>query len=142
MADNNNNINVDEVVENIKNLNNTADTTGAYDTQDINDNKLMAILAYIGILVLIPLFAAKKSKFARFHTNQGLVFFLANLALGLVYNIVVQILGGIPVISILVVALGYLVSLVLFVVMIIGIVNAVQGRAKELPVIGKIRILK
>ena len=141
MADNNN-INVDEVVENIKNLNNTADTTGAYDTQDINDNKLMAILAYIGILVLIPLFAAKKSKFARFHTNQGLVFFLANLALGLVYNIVVQILGGIPVISILVVALGYLVSLVLFVVMIIGIVNAVQGRAKELPVIGKIRILK
>lgn len=141
MADNNN-INVDEVVENIKNLNNTADTTGAYDTQDINDNKLMAILAYIGILVLIPLFAAKKSKFARFHTNQGLVFFLANLALGLVYNIIVQILGGIPVISILVVALGYLVSLVLFVVMIIGIVNAVQGRAKELPVIGKIRILK
>ena len=142
MADNNNNINVDEVVENIKNLNNTADTTGAYDTQDINDNKLIAILAYIGILVLIPLFAAKKSKFARFHTNQGLVFFLANLALGLVYNIVVQILGGIPIISILVVALGYLVSLVLFVVMIIGIVNAVQGRAKELPVIGKVKILK
>ena len=34
----------------------------------------MAILAYFGILVLIPILAAKDSKFARFHANQGLLF--------------------------------------------------------------------
>ena len=34
------------------------------------------------------------------------------------------------------------VSIAFFVLMIIGIVNAANGRAKELPVIGKYRLLK
>ena len=40
---------------------------------DVQENKVMGILAYLSFLVLIPLFAAKESPFARFHTNQGLV---------------------------------------------------------------------
>ena len=48
----------------IQNLNNTADTTAEFDAQDITSNKAMAILAYFGPLVLIPIFAAKQSKFA------------------------------------------------------------------------------
>ena len=39
---------------------------------DVQNNKVMAVLAYIGLLVLIPIFAAKDSKFARFHSGQGL----------------------------------------------------------------------
>ena len=34
------------------------------------------------------------------------------------------------------------IGLLFFVLMIVGIVNAASGRAKELPVIGKIRIVK
>ena len=37
--------------------------------EDVQNNKVFAILAYIGILVLVPIFAAKESKFARFHAN-------------------------------------------------------------------------
>ena len=62
-----------DVNETIKNLNNTNDFTEEFEQEDIQNNKTMAILAYIGILVLIPIFAAKESKFARFHANQGLV---------------------------------------------------------------------
>ena len=36
-------------------FNNTADTTAEFDSKDIADNKGMAVLAYIGILFLIPL---------------------------------------------------------------------------------------
>ena len=54
----------------LQNLNNTADTTAEFDAQDITSNKAMAILAYFGPLVLIPIFAAKQSKFARYHSNQ------------------------------------------------------------------------
>ena len=43
------------------------------DPQDVQANKVMAILAYFGLLVFVPLFAAKESRFARFHTNQGLI---------------------------------------------------------------------
>ena len=45
-----------KVDEAINRLTNTADTTSDYAVDDINNNRLMAILAYIGILVLVPLF--------------------------------------------------------------------------------------
>ena len=40
-------------------LNNTADATAEYDPNDIQQNKVMAIFAYLSWLVLIPIFAAK-----------------------------------------------------------------------------------
>ena len=43
---------------------------------DAEQNKVFGILAYLGILCLIPLLAAKDSRFARYHANQGLVLFL------------------------------------------------------------------
>ena len=54
-----------DINEKLNELNNTADTTNEFDPQDIQNNKAMAILAYLSWLVLIPLFAAKDSKFAR-----------------------------------------------------------------------------
>ena len=44
----------------------------------MNGNKVMAILSYFGILVLIPIFAAKDDAFARYHANQGLVLLIAS----------------------------------------------------------------
>ncbi|MBQ2783166.1 MAG: zinc-ribbon domain-containing protein, partial [Oscillospiraceae bacterium] len=61
------------------------------DSNDIQSNKVMAILAYFGPLVLIPILAAKGSKFARYHSNQGLVLLLLCIA----YSIVISILSGI-----------------------------------------------
>ena len=119
-------------------LNNTPDTTAEYDQNDIEQNKVMAILAYLGILVLVPLFAAKESKFARFHTNQGLVLAIAEI----VVSIAVNILDGIPLVGIIVSIAGGLIGLVSFILAIIGIINAAQGKAKELPVIGGIKLLK
>ena len=43
-------------------FNNTTDTTAEFDSKDITDNKVMAVLAYIGILFLIPLLAAPNSR--------------------------------------------------------------------------------
>ena len=67
------NNNQESFEEKITSLNNTADTTIEFDNQDIQNNKIMAILSYFGILVLVPILAAKESKFARFHANQGLI---------------------------------------------------------------------
>ncbi len=117
------------------NLNNTTDTTAEFDSGDIADNKVMAILAYIGILFLIPLLAAQNSRFARFHTNQGLILFLAEVVLSAASGI----LGLIPIV-------GWIVSgavgILCLALMIIGIVNAANGKAKELPLIGGFRLIK
>ena len=103
--------------------------------KDAEDNKIMGILAYLGILFLVPYLAAKESPFAKFHANQGCVLFIAEIAL----YVVAFILVFIPYI-------GWLISYVLylgcFVLMILGIVNAVKGEMKELPLIGKFTILK
>lgn len=110
-------------------LNNTADTTAEFDAQDIENNKIMAVLAYI--IFLIPLFAAKDSKFAKFHTNQGLVLFLA--------GIIASVVAVIPVIGWIIAPLA---GIAITVLAVIGIINALNGKAKELPVIGKYKILK
>ncbi len=126
----------------IQNLNNTADTTSEFDAQDIGSNKAMAILAYFGPLVLIPIFAAKGSKFARYHSNQGLVLLLAAIAYGIVYNILSAIILAISWRLYFIVSIIGLVSIVITVLAIIGIINAATGKAKELPLIGKFKILK
>ncbi len=126
----------------IQNFNNTADTTAEFDAQDINSNKAMAILAYFGPLVLIPIFAAKGSKFARYHSNQGLVLLIAAIAYGIVYNILSAIILAISWRLYFVVSIIGLVSIVITVLAIIGIINAATGKAKELPLIGKFKILK
>ena len=115
----------------VANLNNTKDTTAEFDEKDIADNKVLSLFAYLGILFLIPLLAAPNSKYARFHANQGLVLFLA--------NIVISVVAVIPILGWIVAIVGGIAS---FVFSILGIVNAVTGKAKELPIIGKISILK
>lgn len=111
------------------------------DIKDAQDNKAMAVLAYI--IFLIPLLAAKESKFARYHTNQGLVLFLGAVALSVVYGIVSSILFAISW------RVGFAVTGILgffwilpTVLAVIGIINAVNGKMKPLPVIGGITILK
>lgn len=116
----------------------TPDTTAEYDPKDIQDNKIMAVLAYIGILLLIPLFAAKNSKFARFHVNQGLPLMIVGLAIG----IISIPLGLIPIVGIITSIIFGLAGICVLVLAILGIVNAATGKAKELPLVGKFKILK
>lgn len=124
------------------------DETGRFDSMDIQNNKALAVLSYIGIFVLIPIFAGKNSPYARYHANQGLVLFLAeiiwwvfcsiiNLALGFLdifgplFWIIHSVVGGI---------LGIL-SLAFLALVIYGIVNAVTGKAKPLPFLGRFTLL-
>ena len=108
--------------------------------KDAEDNKIMGILAYLGILFLVPYLAAKESPFARFHANQGCILFIVEVA----FYIVMFILGMIlPLGLYLIISLLYFVcGIGIFVLVILGIVNAIKGEKKELPLIGKYTILK
>ena len=120
----------DELKKKAANLNNTPDSTGDYEPNDIASHKGMSVLAYFSVLVLIPLLAAKDSRYTRFHVNQGLLL--------LILDAIVVILRKFDGILHFIGTLGGLFAFILF---IIGIVNALKGRAKELPVIGKFRLL-
>lgn len=127
----------------IASLNNTADTTDEFDPNDIAQNKAMAILAYLSWLVLIPLFAAKESRFARFHVNQGLVLAITEAVFWVAQAIICGLLYAISFrLGLIISTILNLCNLIFLALLILGIVNAASGRAKELPVIGKIRLLK
>ena len=114
------------------------DRTAEFEEQDIQQNKTMNILAYISWLVLIPIFAAKESKSARFNANQGLVLAIGETAIGILSTR----LGYIPWIG-WILSLGlWVVNVGLAVLAVFGIVNSARGQVKELPIIGKIKILK
>ncbi len=88
-------------------------------------NTVMGILAYIGPLVIVSYIMAKDDPFVKFHIKQGLVL--------LVISVAVWIVGSLfwflwPILQI--------VNVVVLVFAILGIVNVVQGKEKELPVLG------
>ncbi len=124
--------------EAFKKFTDTKDTTREYNRRDISDNQLMAILAYFSWLVLIPLFAARKSPFARFHVGQGLPLAIAEIMTWIVFGILSQLalIGWIFSVVEAVITLGWVI------LAIIGIYNAANGKAKELPILGSFRILK
>ncbi len=101
------------------------------DPQDVEKNKAMGILAYI--IFFIPLLAAKESKFAMYHANQGLVLFLGGVALNIV-GWIIPFLGWL-----IILPLGWICLIVLA---IMGIINASKGEMKPLPIIGGIQIIK
>ena len=115
------------------------DFTANYTAKDKEDNKLWAILAYFGILALIPLFAAKESPYAKFHTNQGLLLLIIEGALGVLSIIFFFIPFVKAVVAPILLSILTIFGATMFVY---GLMNAVQDRAKELPGIGGIRILK
>jgi uncharacterized membrane protein len=118
---------------------------------DASANKVFGILAYIGILVLVSIFAApKESKYSRFHANQGLVLLITDVALGIACSIISAILTAIAFASFALAGLFAILASILWiayvifilVLIIMGIVNAANGELKQLPIIGKFTILK
>jgi uncharacterized membrane protein len=126
--------------------------------KEIEDGKAMAILAYI--LAPIPYFAEKKNKFVRYHAIQGMNLFIVAVAYSIlasiINNIVWKAVAGNCVRSLYSGSWGGcsggmasfvswiigLIGLGIGIIAIIGIINAVQGQKKELPIFGKLKIIK
>jgi uncharacterized membrane protein len=95
-------------------------------TFDFSQNSLIAAASYLGPLVVIPFLTKKDDPFTRFHIKQGLVLFIAYLILW-VFSGFLYFMW--PVMQII--------HLGLFILSLVGIVNALQHKEKELPVVGQ-----
>lgn len=129
-------------------INCVADHTNSFDKKDIESNKGISVLSYLGFLFLVPYFAASKSKFARFHAKQGMVLFIFEFAVNVImailkafFNVIYhgtfKVFSWIRIPDIILTSVHSLSGLVTLALTIVGIINVVQGKAKELPVIGK-----
>jgi len=105
------------------------DHTHEFSPEEISENKVFAACVYIlGVMgIIIGLLAANSSKYVRFHVRQALkinLLAMVSMILGLVFFWLI-----IPIIA------ASVFVIILFVVMIIGFIDAWKGRAKELPII-------
>jgi len=145
---------IDEISKSVEKVLDTKDSTKDFTKKDIKENMAMGILAYLGVLVLAPYFGAKHSKFAQYHAKQGMNLFLLEIAYTILYSLLslitvtkYQTVYGIKFVAgkitpwFITLPLG-LIGLGIFALVVIGIINVCQGKAKELPVIGKIKIFK
>lgn len=116
------------------------------EAEDVEKNRAFGILAYLGILFLVPLLAAPHSRFAKYHANQGMVLFLASLVVMVSSWVLTFGMALIPFIGAIFAALMGLVGMALFVgyvvLVILGIVNAAGGQCKPLPMIGHYELIK
>lgn len=110
----------------------------AFDSADIQNNKVMAVFAYMGILVLIPMLAAKESKFARYHARQGLALLMVEMMFAVSYCILSLIVLSISWRLYFIVKIMGMAGFLFPVLAMIGIRNVIGGRARKLPVIGSI----
>jgi uncharacterized membrane protein len=99
---------------------------------DVNDNKIFAIISYLWILCFVSLFAKSDSEFVKFHAKQGVVLFLAWVAV-FIFSEILKIIT--------LWRLGYIVmsigNLAILVFAIMGIMHAVNGNMEKLPFIGQ-----
>lgn len=93
-------------------------------------SQVYALLSYLGILVLVPLLAKKDDQFVKFHVKQGLVLFIGEIIWFFMQGILFFIL------RLLMVFINPLVWLGFVILSILGIINVLQNKEKELPVVG------
>lgn len=98
---------------------------------DTEQGKICAILAWFFPIGLIWFFVdenMKKNKFAGFHVKQSLVLAIAAIIINIVGTII-PVLGWFIILPV-----G---NLIVFIFFIIGLIRAINGEEKELPIIGK-----
>lgn len=130
-------------------LGNTTDNTSDFNKTDIEANKVLALFSYLGLLVLVPIFAAKHLPYARYHANQGLVLLVGMIIWGVIDGVVTALLRALlgnalglwGMYSLCGTALNIIYA-GFSILAVIGIINVLNGRAKELPIIGKYKLLK
>lgn len=98
------------------------------------DRKTTGVVAYLTWVGWLIAYLAGDKEGAKFHINQALVIFLAQIVLG----IAAAILGYIPVIR----YLAWILNAAGVVLWLIGLIGAIQDKENHLPFIGEIHLIK
>ncbi len=101
--------------------------TDQFDPGEMEEQKVVSILVFfIEFLFFIPIVSYKDSAYAKTVANQTLTLFVA----GIVSRIIGKILGYIPILGGIV---AWLISIALLVLAITKIIDAANGKIRNLP---------
>ena len=58
--------------------------------RDVGNSRMIAVLAYLGILVVVPFLMERKTEFIRYHVGQGITLFMLEVIYGIVYHVLLK----------------------------------------------------
>jgi hypothetical protein len=138
----------DKTIQAVEGFLNTEDHKSKFSNEDLRKYKNMAMICYIPFVSILFMFNAKtkKSDYFLFHTNQGLVvtllwvasYFISRMLESLFYRKSMVVNNEVGLISFI----SYILYCACFISTIYGIVTTFNGSSKEIPLLGKIKLLK
>ncbi|MCX6157206.1 MAG: DUF4870 domain-containing protein [Ignavibacteriae bacterium] len=102
--------------------------------EEIESGKTMAFVAYLIFFIPLLMDEYKKNKFVMYHTEQSIVLAIFWVIWVIVVSIFVTIISFITMGFGLILSILYFVP---FVFLIIGIINAFNGKIVQLPIVGQ-----
>lgn len=115
---------------NINELIQSEDITAQFSPEDIEAAKVCSILAYLlPFLFFLPFISVKGSQAARFNSNQSFLIFLLGIACGIIN--IIPILGNI---------ISFVLGVIEFILIVLGIINTANGKIVRLPVLKAVNL--
>lgn len=109
-------------------------------TPAVTEDRTVAILAYVtpilmgvGIVIPILIHNGKKTALGAYHLRQSLGLLVSSIVIW----VALLVIGFVPVVNMLLLVIGPLVWLAFLVLWIMGLVAAINGQQKPLPLVGE-----
>lgn len=139
----------DKIEEKILILLETTDHTEEFSLNEIESGKALSIVSYL--IPIVPFILSKKNNYIHFHTINGmnllfayLIFLIIKRTLSYIFGTPCDLVSGIKCI-ILPISLRItfaLINMILSLIVLLGLLNVCNNKAKELPLINKIKFFK
>ncbi|HPS65003.1 MAG TPA: hypothetical protein PK447_05465 [Ignavibacteria bacterium] len=105
--------------------------------EEIESGKAMAFVAYIIFFIPLLIEEQRKNKFVMYHTEQALVLVILWVIIWIAQAILSAIIFAISFHLYFLVVIINLLWIIPLVLWILGVVNALTGKVKEVPIVGQ-----
>lgn len=130
-------------------MSSTKDYTETFSLEEIESGKALSIVSYL--IPLVPFILSKKNNYVRFHTLNGmnilftyLIFLIIKRTLSYIFGTPCDLVSGLKCI-ILPISLRMffaLANMIFSFIVLYGLLNVCNNKAKEIPIISKIKLFK
>lgn len=125
------------------------DYTDSYSLEEIESGKALSIISYL--IPLVPFILSKKNNYVKFHTLNGmnilftyLIFLIIKRTLSYIFGTPCDLVSGLKCI-ILPISLRIFfafINMIFSFIILYGVLNVCNNKAKEIPIIRKIKLFK
>lgn len=130
-------------------MSSTKDYTETFSLEEIESGKALSIVSYL--IPLVPFILSKKNNYVRFHTLNGmnilftyLIFLIIKRTLSYIFGTPCDLVSGLKC-MILPISLRIFfafINMIFSFIVLYGLLNVCNNKAKEIPIISKIKLFK